>query len=413
MRIQDGNELRIDTTCCIVGGGPAGMMAGFLLARAGVDVVVLEKHADFLRDFRGDTVHPSTLELVHELGLLEDFLTRPHQKITRLGGVIGETRVDIADFGRLRVKCPFIAMMPQWDFLDFLASHSRQHPNFRLLMGAECTDLLWNEDRVIGARLDSRDGISEIHATLTIGADGRSSRVRDRADLAVEDLGAPIDVFWMRLSRKPDEQQAALGRVGAGYVFVMIDRGDYWQCAHVIPKGTAETVKARGLDAYRQTIAAAAPDLADRVDELRDWDQIKLLTVKVDRLTRWCKPGLLMIGDAAHAMSPIGGVGINLAVQDAVAAANLLAEPLFSNSVSLEDLQKVEKRRRFPTVITQALQVFLQSRVLDRVLKLSRQPEPPLLIRLVDRFPALQRIPARLVGIGVRPEHIRCPERAR
>jgi len=387
------------------------MMAGFLLARAGIEVVVLEKHWDFLRDFRGDTVHPSTLEVMHELGLLEDFLQRPHQKIERLRGVIGDTTVTIADFAHLPATCRYIVLMPQWDFLDFLADNARQYPHFKLLMDAEATDLLTGDDKVTGVKATTADGLVEVHAELTIGADGRGSRVRDRAGLRVEDFGAPIDVFWLRISRKPDEEAAALGRIRAGHVFVMLDRGSYWQCAYVIPKGASESVKSRGLEAFRQSIARIAPELADRVHELHDWDQVKLLTVKVDRLEQWHRVGLLVIGDAAHAMSPIGGVGINLAIQDAVAAANILADALYEHRVGLEDLAAVQKRRALPTRMTQSLQLALQERVIKRVLHANQPLQLPFTLKLLNRFPILQRIPARLVGLGFRPEHVRSPAR--
>src|SRR5262249_12444646 len=310
------------TTCCIAGGGPAGMMLGFLLARAGVNVVVLEKHADFLRDFRGDTIHPSTLEVIHELGLLDEFLKLPHQEARRLRGVIGDTAVQIADFSNLPTRCRFIALMPQWDFLNFIAEHGRRYPTFDLRMQAEVTDLIEQDGRIAGVRADTPDGPLTVRSTLVIGADGRHSVVRERARLPVEDLGAPIDVLGMRLSRRPSDGSEPLGRMGAGMIFIMIDRGDYWQCGFVIPKGAAEELKARGIEAFRALIVELAPAFRDRVEELRSWDDVSLLTVKVDRLRKWYRPGLLCIGDAAHAMSPVGGVGINLAIQDAVAAAN-------------------------------------------------------------------------------------------
>ena len=318
---------QIDTRCCIAGGGPAGMMLGFLLARAGVDVVILEKHADFLRDFRGDTIHPSTLEIMHELGLLEVFLRLPHQELRTLAGLVGDTRVTLADFTHLPTRCKFVALMPQWDFLNFMAERARVYPTFKLMMRAEATDLIFSGERITGCRVQTPGGPLDIRAEITIGADGRHSTVRARANLPVKDLGAPMDVLWMRISRRPTDPAEALGHIAAGRMLVMIDRGDYWQCAFVIPKGSAEAVKQRGLQAFRTTIRDLAPWLGERVDELKSWDDIKLLTVAVDRLVRWHRPGLLCIGDAAHAMSPIGGVGINLAIQDAVAAANILAAP--------------------------------------------------------------------------------------
>jgi 2-polyprenyl-6-methoxyphenol hydroxylase-like FAD-dependent oxidoreductase len=397
---------QLTTTCCIAGGGPAGMMLGLLLARAGVPVVVLEKHADFLRDFRGDTIHPSTLEVMHELGLLDEFLKLPHRRVERLGGVVGNTPIRIADFTHLPTRCKFIALMPQWDFLDFLADNARRYPTFDLRMRAEVTDLIEEGGRIVGVRAKTPDGELIVRATLVVGADGRTSVVRDRAGLAVEDIGAPMDVLWMRLSRRASDGAEALGRIDAGKMFVMIDRGDYWQCAYVIPKGAADEVRAAGIDAFRAAIVSVAPMLPDRVAELRSWDDVKLLTVKIDRLKQWHRPGLLCIGDAAHAMSPVGGVGVNLAVQDAVAAANLLAAPLRNGTVSDGDLAAVQRRRTFPTRMTQRLQVFIQENVLSRVLASRGTISPPWPVRLVSRCPMLQRIPARLVGLGVRPEHV-------
>lgn len=399
----------ITTTCCVVGGGPAGMMLGFLLARAGVGVTVLEKHADFLRDFRGDTIHPSTLELMHELGLLEDFLRLPHSKVRHLTGEVGNTRLTVADFSHLPTHCRFVAFMPQWDFLNFLADHGKKYPAFDLRMRTEAAGLIEEGSRVTGVRATTPDGGVEIRADLVIGTDGRHSTVRACAGLQVDDLGAPMDVLWMRVSRRSDDGFETLGRIGAGHVFVMLDRGDYWQCALVIAKGAYDDVRAQGIDALRRRIAGLVPVLRERVGEIRDWDDVKLLTVAVDRLRRWYKPGLICIGDAAHAMSPIGGVGINLAVQDAVAAANVLAVPLRAGTVTEADLAAVERRREFPTRVTQRIQLFLQNRVIGPVLSGTKEPTPPLALKLLSWFPVLRRIPARLIGMGVRPEHVRTP----
>jgi 2-polyprenyl-6-methoxyphenol hydroxylase-like FAD-dependent oxidoreductase len=401
----------METTCCIAGGGPAGMMLGFLLARAGVEVVVLEKHGDFLRDFRGDTVHPSTLEVMHELGLLDDFLKRPHQEATRVSGVVGGVEVPVMDFSHLPTRCHFIAFMPQWDLLNFLAEHARSYPRFRVVMKAEVTDLIEEDGRVAGVLATTPDGPLEVRAGLTVGADGRHSTVRARAGLEVQNLGAPIDVLWMRLSCRPSDPDQPLGRFDRGKVFVMLFRGDYWQCGFVIPKGGLDEIRKRGLESFREEVVEIAPFMKDRVAELKDWDDIKLLTVAVDRLRDWSRPGLLCIGDSAHAMSPIGGVGINLAIQDAVAAANLLARPLREGSVTTLDLTKVQRRREFPTRLTQRLQVLIQDRILGRVIGGRELLSLPWPLKLLRRWPSLRRIPARLIGMGFRPEHVRTSER--
>jgi 2-polyprenyl-6-methoxyphenol hydroxylase-like FAD-dependent oxidoreductase len=406
--MQSDSASVVRTRCCIAGGGPAGMMLGFLLARAGVPVVVLEKHADFLRDFRGDTIHPSTLELMVELGLIEEFLKRPHQEVRHLTGIIGDTPITIADFTHLPTHCKFAALMPQWDFLDFLADHAKRYPGFDLRMETEATGLIEEDGRVVGAM--ARGGAVAIRADLVVGADGRHSTIRARAGLPVDDLGAPIDVLWMRLERLPSDRSEPLGRVGAGGLFVMIDRGDYWQCALVIRKGGYDAIRREGLAALHDRIAAIAPDIRARLGELDDWDKIRLLTVTVDRLRRWSRPGLLCIGDAAHAMSPIGGVGINLAVQDAVAAANLLAAPLHEQTLTHAHLRAVQRRRMFPTRATQWLQVAIQNTVISRVLAGDKPVSAPWPVRLFGRCPLLQRIPARLIGVGFRPEHVRTPD---
>ena len=400
----------ITTQCAIAGGGPAGMMLGFLLARAGIDVVVLEKHADFLRDFRGDTIHPSTLEIMYELGILDDFLKRPHQEVRTLAGQIGDERVTLADFSHLPTHCRFIALMPQWDFLDFLAEQARRFPGFHLMMRARVTDLVMEDGRVLGLQAETPDGPLEIRADLVVGADGRHSDVRMRAGLKVEDFGAPMDVIWFRLSKHVSDGQQLLGRIQAGVVFVTLDRGDYWQCAYVIPKGGFEWLRSRGLEAFRAAIAGLNPEFADRLQEIASWDDLKLLTVTVDRLKRWSRPGLLCIGDAAHAMSPVGGVGINLAIQDAVAAANLLWQPLSKGRVPAAQLASVQARREWPTKMMQAVQLFIQKRVISNVLSLTERPKPPFAVTLFNRFPLLRRFPARLIGLGFRPEHVQSPE---
>ena len=398
--------LRERTTCCIAGGGPAGMMLGFLLARAGVDVVVLEKHADFLRDFRGDTIHPSTMEVMHELGLLEEFLKLPHVREDDLVARFGKEDITVADFSHLPVRAPFIAFMPQWDFLDFLADHGRAYPNFRLLMRTKAAGLIEENGRVAGLKAEGPDGPMEIAADLVVAADGRRSDVRAAAGFAVTELGAPMDVLWFRLSRRPDEPAQAFGQVAAGRFFIRLNRGDYWQCAFIIPKGSLERLQAAGLDAFKAGLLALAPELADRTGELASWDDIKLLSVAVDRLERWWRPGLICIGDAAHAMSPIGGVGINLAIQDAVATANLLARPLRDRQLTDSDLAALQKRREWPAKVTQTVQIAIQNRVITPLLAADKPIAPPWPLRLLQRFPLLRRLPARMVGMGVRPEHL-------
>jgi len=383
------------------------MMLGFLLARSGIDVIVLEKHADFLRDFRGDTIHPSTLELMYELGFLEEFLRRPHEETREIAGQVGDETIIIGDFTHLPTHCKFLAFMPQWDFLNFVAERGKRYPEFHLKMQTEATDLVEENGRIAGVRANSADGPLEIRSLLTVGADGRNSVVRKRAGLEVIDLGAPMDVLWMRLSRRSGDPGQTLGRAAAGKVFIMIDRDEYWQCGYVIPKGAGEEIRNRGIETFREEITSLAPFLQDRVGELDDWNDVSQLTVKVDRLKKWFRPGLLCIGDCAHAMSPVGGVGINLAIQDAVAAANILAPRLAAREVRESDLGAVERRREFPTRATQKLQIAVQNRVIRRVLGTTAPLKLPFLLRLVGRFPALRRIPARVIGIGFRPEHIR------
>jgi 2-polyprenyl-6-methoxyphenol hydroxylase-like FAD-dependent oxidoreductase len=402
----------IKTQCCIAGGGPAGMMLGFLLARAGVRVVVLEKHADFFRDFRGDTVHPSTLELMHELGLLDEFLKLPHQKVETVTGQIGAERLQMADFRHLPTHCKFIALMPQWDFLSFLAEHGKRYKTFDLRMRAEATDLIEENGRIVGLAAKTPDGALTIRADLVVGCDGRHSIVREKAGLESDDYGAPMDVLWFRMSRKASDSTDTFGHIEAGKLMVMLDRGDYWQCAYVIPKGGIERVKSEGLEAFRGRVVDMSPFLSDRVGELKSWNNVKLLSVTVDRLRKWWRPGLICIGDSAHAMSPIGGVGINVAVQDAVAAANRLAGPLRAGKATDEDLQAIQQRRAPPVRFTQWLQLTIQRRIISRVLEAQQRPKPPLFFKAFGVFPALRRIPARLIGVGIRPEHVRTPEAA-
>jgi 2-polyprenyl-6-methoxyphenol hydroxylase-like FAD-dependent oxidoreductase len=405
------DHVRIEARCGIAGGGPAGMMLGLLLARAGVDVLVLEKHSDFLRDFRGDTIHPSTLEVMLELGLLDRFLRIPHDEVRTLSAQIGDVTLEIVDLRHVPTHCKFLVLMPQWDFLDFLASEARRYPTFRLLMEAEATELIEEDGRIAGLIARTKNGSLEVRADLVVGADGRSSLVRAKAGLEVMDLGAPIDVLWLRLSRRQgDPQTQPFARIDSGRMLVLFNRRDYWQIAYVIPKGGADTIRAEGLPRFRETIASLVPWLRDRVEELTGWDDVKLLTVKVDRLRRWHRPGLLCIGDAAHAMSPIGGVGINLAIQDAVATANRLAPVLRRGAPTEADLHAVQRRREWPTRMTQRVQVFLQDRLITRALAGTLSRRLPLPLRLLRWFPFLRRIPARLFGVGFRPEHVRIPE---
>jgi 2-polyprenyl-6-methoxyphenol hydroxylase-like FAD-dependent oxidoreductase len=393
-------------TCCIVGGGPAGMMAGLLFARAGVRVVLLEKHADFLRDFRGDTIHPSTLEVMAELGILESFLQRPHQEVTTLSGNVGDTLVKVADFTHLPTRCKFLAFMPQWDFLNFLAEEAARFPNFDLRMQTRAEGLLWEGDRVVGVSARNPDGPVEVRADVTIAADGRESRVRVDAGLTPVELGAPMDVLWLRLTKHESDPHETFGYIRNGRIMALIDRGSYWQCAYVIPKDTLVELRERGLEAFRGEVAAIVPFLRDRVHELAGWEDVKLLTVRVNRLQQWYRPGLLCIGDAAHAMSPIGGVGINLAIQDAVAAANILGPKLRRGGVTVDDLRAVQRRREPAARRTQALQLFIQRRIIGRVLHEGRAPFLGGLPRLVRLLPFLPRIPGHLVGLGFRPEHV-------
>jgi 2-polyprenyl-6-methoxyphenol hydroxylase-like FAD-dependent oxidoreductase len=395
-------------TCCIVGGGPAGMMLGYLLARAGIEVLVLEKHADFLRDFRGDTIHPSTMEVMHELGVLEEFLKRPHQEIPRARARIGGEEIVLGDMTYLRTRCRFVVMMPQWDFLDFLAERGCRYPTFHLRMQAEVTGLIEEQGRIVGIRANTPAGPVDVRADLVVGADGRNSVVRDHSGLAVEDIGAPMDVLWMRLSRRASDPDLIVYS-DRGRALALMDRGSYWQCGFSVPKGTAEEMQAKGIEEFRASVAQFAPFLLDRVSELRDWNDVKLLTVRVDRLRQWYRPGLLCIGDAAHAMSPFGGVGINLAIQDAVAAANILAEPLRAGTVSIRHLAKIQRRRGFPTRITQRAQTLIRQQVAGN-LDASRPRRVPWSVRLLERTTILRRMRTRFIGVGIRPEHVKTPD---
>ncbi|MFH1344840.1 MAG: FAD-dependent oxidoreductase [Pseudomonadota bacterium] len=407
---QHPSPRTVTTRCCIVGGGPAGMMLGYLLGRAGIDVVVLEKHADFFRDFRGDTVHPSTLQVMDELGLIDGFLKLPHQRLQKMDGKFGESSIRIADLSRLATKYPFIAFMPQWDFLNFLRESGKRFPSLTVMMDAEATDLIRSGDMVTGVKATTAEGPVEIRADLTIGCDGRHSIVRQRAGLEVVDIGAPMDVLWFRAGKRADENENLFARLDPGKMMVTFDRGDYWQCAYVIAKGEYEAVRARGLDAFREAIVGMAPILKSGMADVKSWDDVKLLTVTINRLKRWTRPGLLCIGDAAHAMSPVGGVGVNLAVQDAVATANLLAARLANGCPSEEELDAVRRRREFPVRMTQRMQMVVQNRLISAALKPGGAPlRPPLPVRIINAVPWLQGITARLIGLGVRPEHVRSP----
>jgi 2-polyprenyl-6-methoxyphenol hydroxylase-like FAD-dependent oxidoreductase len=401
-----------ESDLCIVGGGPAGMIAGLLFARAGVRTTVLEKHGDFLRDFRGDTVHPSTLRIFSELGLLDRLLERPHDKVRSLGAWVGERHVEIADFSRFDRRWNFIAMMPQWHFLDFIADEARLYPHFTLRMETEAIGLAIEQGRVAGVRFRRSGEAGKIAARLVIASDGRRSVLRDESRLPLRSFGAPMDVFWFRIPKARGEENESTGVIVSGRIMALIDRGDYWQCAYVFAKGTAEEIRARGLDAFRAEVAATAPMLALDISAIRSWDDVKLLTVALDRLERWHRDGLLVIGDAAHAMSPIAGVGINVAVQDAVAAANLLAGPM-SRGEDLRNLLPRVQARRMPAVrAIQSFQDMAQRRVVHRLLTRSADPvRPAFALRLLDRFPRLRRLPAALIGFGIRPEHVRSPER--
>jgi len=397
----------LSTSCVIAGGGPAGMMAGFLLARSGVDVIVLEKHKDFLRDFRGDTIHPSTLELMHELGLLEKFLAEPHTEVREIAVEIGKESFVVGDFTHVPTHCKFLALMPQWDFLTFLLKEAETLPNFRLMMQAEVVDLLARKDRIAGVLVETPDGPIQINAGLTIGADGRHSIVRAKSNLKVREFGAPFDVLWLRLPFQKGDPEQPVARFQGGDFFIMLYRGDYWQCALVIPKGAYNAMKAEGITGFRARLRTVTGFARDRVESVQSFDDVRVLDVRVDRMDEWARKGLLCIGDAAHAMSPVGGVGINLAIQDAVATANILGPAMRKRVPKYSDLKKIQRRREWPTKVIQWFQVQVQNRVLLPHMRARQTPRPPLVLRLLDRCPRLRRIPARFVGVGIRPEHIR------
>ena len=405
----DSPSSSLKVQSCIVGGGPAGMMLGYLLARAGIKTVVLEKHADFFRDFRGDTVHPSTLKVMQELGLLEDFLKVPHDEVSKLNALFGNTSIRLADLSRLDTVCPFIAFMPQWDFLNFLDEKGKRFPHLSVQKNTEAVELLQDGERIVGVSAKTQSGLMNITADLTVACDGRHSVMREQAGMNVEDIGAPMDVLWFKVGKIQNSNESVFARVQTGQMMVMLDRTTYWQCAYVIAKDGYEAVKAKGLDEFRNNIVKLAPITRDHIGDVKSWDDVKLLSVKIDRLTRWARQGFLCIGDAAHAMSPVGGVGVNLAVQDAVATANLLFDKFGQSGPSLADLDRIEARRLFPVKATQAIQVFVQNKLINRAIS-DRQFAPPLAVRIVGMFPFLQGLTARTIGLGVRPEHVQSAE---
>jgi 2-polyprenyl-6-methoxyphenol hydroxylase-like FAD-dependent oxidoreductase len=400
------NPNPLATTCCIIGGGPAGIMLGFLLARAGVQVTVLEKHKDFFRDFRGDTIHPSTLDLLHELGLLKKFLTIPHSQVAALSAIVGGERFAIANFSHVPTHCKFIALMPQWDFLAFLSTEAARYPSFTLRMGWEATGLINENGVTTGVRANTPDGPVEIPATVTIGCDGRHAISRDAGHLPLNDEGVPIDVLWLKIARQPSDPENALGYINYGRLIILINRNDYFQVGYLIAKGTFPQIQQAGIPAFQQSIERIVPFLAGRTAEIDSWDKVKLLTIQVNRLQEWSSPGLLCIGDAAHAMSPVGGIGINIALQDAVATANILTEALLSNSLTQHHLRQVQDYREAAVRNTQRVQVVAH-RILDRVLRDPGPIKPPLALRILTHIPGFQNLPARFVGVGLQPQHIK------
>jgi 2-polyprenyl-6-methoxyphenol hydroxylase-like FAD-dependent oxidoreductase len=401
---SDANSLKVQ--CCIVGGGPAGMMLGYLLGRAGVKTIVLEKHADFFRDFRGDTVHPSTMTVMQELGLLEDFLKVPHDEVVTLNALFGDQSIRMADLSRLDTTCRFVAFMPQWDFLNFIDAKGKRFPNLEVRKKAEAVELVREGERVTGVMVKTESGLIRISSDLVVACDGRHSLMREQAGMQVEDIGAPIDVLWFKVGKPSGPTDSVFARFQSGQMMVMLDRTDYWQCAYVIGKNQIDAVKARGLETFKNNVVSLAPVARDHIDDVKSWDDVKLLSVQIDRLTRWAKPGFLCIGDAAHAMSPVGGVGVNLAVQDAVATANLLSDKFVPGGPSLADLDRIQERRLFPVKATQAIQVFVQNNLINRAIS-DAAFKPPLPLRLVGKCPWLQGLLARAIGLGVRPEHVR------
>jgi 2-polyprenyl-6-methoxyphenol hydroxylase-like FAD-dependent oxidoreductase len=403
------NELT--TTCCIVGGGPAGMMLGFLLARAGIEIIVLEKHADFFRDFRGDTIHPSTFNIMHELGLLDDFLKVTHDEEKEIGFSFNGTTYPIADFSHLPVAHKVLGFMPQWDFLNFLLENAKKYPCFRLIVNAEATGVITKDNKIAGVNVKTKNGELTIHASLVAAADGRRSSIRNNAGLIPVELGAPMDVLWFKLSKQDNDPKQPLLHLNSGNIFISISRSGYYQCGYVISKGTLDNLKAEGLISFHNKLSYILPFAKGRMDEIKSWDDISLLSVSVSRLKKWYKDGLLCVGDAAHTMSPIGGVGINLAVQDAVATANILYKPLSDNNLNVGHLKQVQQRRMFPASVIQKIQVIIQNKVIAPAIQAkNKKPSVPVFVKILQYFPILKRIPARLIGMGIRMEHIRTPD---